>query len=146
MKPSLRVVASMIAAVLTLSACANTRPTYYESYPAYSGGYGYGPSYGYEPYAFAPYDPYGGYYQSYYQATPYYYEPPYSDRDHPCEDRPCGPYKRPQTKHEEPAAEARPPERTAFSRPSTISRSPGDRRSGRRASRGHKHRVLDSSH
>ena len=138
MKASLRVAALIIAAALILAACANTRPNYYESYPPYTGGYGYGASYGYEPYAFAPYDPYGGYYQSYSEPTRYYYDEPYTDRDHPCEDRPCGPYKRPEVRHEETAIETRPPEPTAFSRPTmtTISRPSGSRRAQR-----HKHRA-----
>ena len=134
MKTRLTLLAPLIIATLTLPGCANTRPAYYESYPAYSGGYGYGASYGYEPYAFAPYDPYGGYYQSYSQPTRYYYDEPYLDRDHPCEDRPCGPFRNPQEKHEEPAVEARPPEQQAFSRPSTISRPQNVERPHRRNS------------
>ena len=81
--------AALIAFALALQGCTNTQPAYYGTYPS---DFEFGPNHGYEPYASAPYDPYGGYYQNFAPATPYYYEPPESHRD--CDERPCIAYRR----------------------------------------------------
>ena len=75
--------------LLALGGCTNTQPAYYGTYPS---DFEFGPNHGYEPYAAAPHDPVGSYYQNYAPATPYYYEPPESHRD--CDQRPCIAYQR----------------------------------------------------
>ncbi len=75
--------------LLAVSGCTNTQPAYYGTYPS---DFEFGPNHGYEPYAAAPHDPVGSYYQNYAPATPYFYEPPESHRD--CDQRPCIAYQR----------------------------------------------------
>jgi hypothetical protein len=111
--------AALIALALALSGCTNTQPAYYGTYPS---DHAFGPNHGYEPYASAPYDPDGAYYQNFGPATPYYYEPPESHRD--CDVRPCIAYRRnAETQPLEPKIIALPAEKQSHPQPSTISRS-----------------------
>ena len=81
--------AALTLLLLAFGGCTNTQPAYYGTYPS---DFEFGPNHGYEPYAAAPHDPVGSYYQNYAPATPYYYEPPESHRD--CDQRPCIAYQR----------------------------------------------------
>ncbi len=111
--------AVLIVFALTFQGCTNTQPAYYGTYPS---DFDFGPNHGYEPYASAPYDPYGAYYQNFAPATPYYYEPPESHRD--CDERPCIAYRRnAATEPPKPEIIAPPQKKEPFNPPSTISRS-----------------------
>lgn len=112
-------IAPLMFCVLALHGCTNTQPAYYGTYPS---DFEFGPNHGYEPYASAPYDPYGAYYQNYAPATPYYYEPPESHRD--CDERPCIAYQRhAEAEPVQPKVAAPPSAKQASNPPSTISRS-----------------------
>jgi hypothetical protein len=117
---SMRIItaAGLMVFALALQGCTNTQPAYYGTYPS---DFEFGPNHGYEPYASAPYDPYGTYYQNFAPATPYYYEPPESHRD--CDQRPCIAYRRhAETPALEPKIIALPTGKQSFHPPSTISR------------------------
>jgi hypothetical protein len=119
MKMRIITIAAPIVFALALQACTNTQPAYYGTYPS---DFAFGPNHGYEPYAAAPYDPYGAYYQNFAPATPYYYEPPESYRD--CDDRPCFAYRRnADVEALGPKIIALPTKKEPFNPPSTISRS-----------------------
>ena len=112
--------AVLVGLALALPGCTNTQPAYYGSYPI---DHEFGPNHAYEPYASAPYDPVGAYYQNYAPATPYYYEPSESHRD--CDARPCIAYRRDAGAPPlEPEIIALPQKKEPFNPPSTISRSP----------------------
>src|SRR6202051_732309 len=111
---------TIAALFVVLQGCVNTQPAYYGAYPS---NHAFGPNHGYEPYASAPYDPYGGYYQNFAPATPYYYEPPESNRD--CDQRPCIAYRRDAAVQPlEPEIIALPQKKEPLNPPSTISRAP----------------------
>jgi hypothetical protein len=119
MRTRITTAAMLIVFALALQGCTNTQPAYYGTYPS---DFDFGPNHGYEPYASAPHDPYGAYYQNFAPATPYYYEPPASHRD--CDERPCIAYRRQmETEPLEPKIIAPPPAKEPFNPPSTISRS-----------------------
>ena len=103
--------------MLCLQACTNTQPAYYGTYPS---NFEFGPNHGYDPYAAAPHDPVGAYYQNFAPATPYYYEPPESHRN--CDDRPCIAYHR--DAGVAPEIIALPQKQEPLNPPSTISRAP----------------------
>jgi hypothetical protein len=104
---------------LGLQACTNAQPAYYGTYPS---DFEFGPNHGYEPYATAPHDSVGAYYQNFAPATPYYYEPPESHRD--CDERPCLAYRRDAGAPPlEPEIIAVPEKQEPVNPPSTISRS-----------------------
>ncbi len=112
------IASALTAVALALAGCTNTQPAYYGTYPS---DYEFGPNHGYEPYASAPYDPYGAYYQNFAPATPYYYEPPESHRN--CDERPCIAYRRDAGKQPVPPQVAAPtPPKPGSNSPSTISR------------------------
>ena len=118
MKMRTIIAAMPIAFTVALSGCTNTQPAYYGNYPA---AHAFGPNHGYEPYASAPHDPIGAYYQNFAPATPYYYEPPESHRD--CDARPCIAYPRnAEVDSLQPEIIALPSKRQPFNPPSTISR------------------------
>ena len=127
MKTSLSIAAALLLFALTLPGCTNTQPAYYGTYPS---DFEFGPNHGYEPYATAPYDPSGAYYQNFGPATPYYYEPPESHRN--CDERPCIAYPR-DAAIEPPAPEllALPAGKPVLNPPSTISRSTAPSTSGK---------------
>jgi hypothetical protein len=111
--------AALIACVLGFAGCTNTQPAYYGTYPS---DYKFSPNHGYDPYASAPHDPVGAYYQNFAPATPYYYEPPESHRD--CDERPCMTYPRNAGKQAlEPEIIALPAGKPITNPHSTISRS-----------------------
>jgi len=111
--------AVLIVFALVLQGCTNAQPSYYGTYPS---DFEFGPNHGYEPYASAPHDPYGAYYQNFAPATPYYYEPPESHRN--CDERPCIAYRRDAAIQPlEPEIIALPQKKEPFNPPSTISRS-----------------------
>ena len=117
--------------------CTNTQPAYYGTYPS---DFDFGPNHGYEPYASAPYDPYGAYYQNFSPATPYYYEPPESHRD--CDARPCIAYRRNAAEQSaQPEIIALPQKREPLNPPSTIARPPETNAAHRR-----RHTQADSDH
>src|SRR5216684_2375657 len=106
MKMRIIIAATLFAFVLTSQGCTNTQPSYYGTYPA---AHAFGPNHGYEPYASAPYDPYGA----------YYHEPPESHRD--CDERPCIAYRRnAEVDSLQPKIIALPSEKQPFNQPSTI--------------------------
>lgn len=116
-------VAAMLAAALAIQGCTYTHATYDNS-PAYptNGSAGSG------PYAYAPHDPYGGYYQNFYP-VPNYYEAP--DNDRACDDPRCAAIPNPQPRPAQPQAETPPPPeqnalapRSANSGPRSIERTP----------------------
>jgi len=110
--------AALIVFALALHGCTNTQPAYYGTYPS---DFEFGPNHGYEPYASAPHDPDGAYYQNFAPATPYYYEPPDSHRD--CDERPCIVYRRNAAPEPlEPEIIALPQKKEPLNPPSTISR------------------------
>ncbi len=118
MKIRIVTAAGLTLFLLALQACTNTQPAYYGTYPS---NYNFGANHGYEPYASAPYDPVGAYYQNFAPATPYYYEPPESHRD--CDERPCIAYRRDAAIQPiEPEIIALPEKKEPFNPPSTISR------------------------
>jgi hypothetical protein len=117
MKIRIYTVATSVILALLVQACTNTQPAYYGAYPS---NFDFGANHGYEPYASAPYDPYGAYYQNYGPATPYYYEPPASHRD--CDARPCIAYRRNASEPLEPEIIALPQKKEPLNPPSTISR------------------------
>jgi hypothetical protein len=130
----LSTVIELLIFAITLTACTNTQPAYYGTYPS---DYEFGPNHGYEPFAAAPYDPYGAYYQNFAPATPYYYEPPESHRD--CDNRPCIAYqRRAEAASLEPEIIALPQKKEPLNPRSTISRSSHAR--ARRAYRHHEDR------
>jgi hypothetical protein len=112
--------AALMAFALSSAGCTNTQPAYYGTYPS---DFGFSANHGYEPYASAPHDPVGSYYQNFAPATPFYYEPPESHRD--CDARPCIAYHRnAETLPLEPKIIALPSEKQSYNpSPSTISRS-----------------------
>src|SRR5271166_1434227 len=110
--------AVLIVFALGLHACTNAQPAYYGTYPS---DFEFGPNHGYEPYASAPHDPDGAYFQNFAPATPYYYEPPESHRN--CDERPCIAYRRDAAIQPlEPEIIALPQKKEPFNPPSTISR------------------------
>ncbi len=114
--------AALIVFALALHGCTNTQPAYYGTYPS---DFEFGPNHGYEPYASAPHDPDGAYYQNFAPATPYYYEPPDSHRD--CDERPCIVYRRNAAPESlEPEIIALPQKKEPLNPPSTISRASHD--------------------
>ena len=118
MKMRIIIATALVAFIFTLSGCTNTQPAYYGTYPA---AHAFGPNHGYEPYASAPHDPVGAYYQNFAPATPYYYEPPESHRD--CDERPCIAYRRKaEVDSLQPEIIALPSKEQPFNPPSTISR------------------------
>ena len=120
--------AGLTVFLLALQACTNTQPAYYGTYPS---NYNFGANHGYEPYASAPHDPVGAYYQNFAPATPYYYEPPESHRD--CDERPCIKYRRDAALQPiEPEIIALPEKKEPFNPPSTISRTPHKKATHRR--------------
>ncbi len=109
----------LIVFALGLQAFTNTQTAYYGTYPS---DFEFGPNHGYEPYAAAPHDPDGAYYQNYAPATPFYYEPPESHRN--CDERPCIAYKRDiGAPPLQPEIIAVPQKTQPYNPPSTISRS-----------------------
>jgi len=121
MRLRLSIVAGSILLALALAGCTNTQPAYYGTYPS---NFDFGANHGYDPYAAAPHDPVGAYYQNFGPATPYYYEPPDSHRD--CDERPCLAYRRNAGIAPPVAPEiiALPEKKEPFNPPSTISRAP----------------------
>jgi hypothetical protein len=118
MKIRIIIAGALIVFATSLLGCTNTQPAYYGTYPS---DYDFGPNHGYEPYASAPYDPSGSYYQNYAPSTPFYYEPPESHRD--CDDRPCIAYRRDaRAEPLQPKLIAPPPEKEVHNPSSTISR------------------------
>jgi len=114
------IVAAPILFALACLGCTNTQPAYYGTYPS---DFDAGPVHGYEPYASAPYDPYGAYFQNFAPAASYYYEPPESHRN--CDARPCIVYRRDAAALPlEPEIIALPQKNEPLNPPSTISRSP----------------------
>src|SRR5579872_3100612 len=112
--------AGLAVFVLVLQACTNTQPAYYGTYPS---NFVFGANHGYDPYTTAPHDPIGAYYQNFAPATPYYYEPPESNRD--CDQRPCIAYRRDAAAQPlEPEIIALPQKQEPLNPPSTISRAP----------------------
>jgi hypothetical protein len=119
MKTRILTAAALIASALALQACTNTQPAYLGTYPS---DFEFGPNHGYDPYASAPHDPDGSYYQNFAPATPYYYEPPESHRD--CDQRPCIAYRRDAAAPPlEPRIIAVPEKKAPLNPASTISRS-----------------------
>jgi hypothetical protein len=111
--------AVLVVFALGLHACTNAQPAYLGTYPS---DFEFGPNHGYEPYASAPHDPDGAYYQNYAPATPFYYEPPESHRN--CDERPCTVYKRDLGAPPlQPEIIAVPQKQQPYNPPSTISRS-----------------------
>jgi hypothetical protein len=137
MKIRIITAAGLVVFLLALQGCTNTQPAYYGTYPS---NYNFGANHGYEPYASAPYDPVGAYYQNFAPATPYYYEPPESHRD--CDERPCIAYRRDAAIQPiEPEIIALPEKKEPFNPPSTISRAPQSKATHRRH-----HAEDDSDH
>jgi hypothetical protein len=113
------IAAALMIFTAVLPGCTNTQPAYYGTYPS---DFAFGPNHGYEPYASAPHDPEGAYYQNYGPAAPYYYEPPESHRN--CDERPCIAYRRDAAAAPlEPKIIAVPQKKEPLNPPSTISRS-----------------------
>jgi hypothetical protein len=110
--------AALILFALAVQACTNTQPAYYGTYPS---DFEAGPNHAYEPFAAAPHDPNGAYYQNFGPAVPYYYEPPESHRN--CDERPCIAYSRAQVDQLKPEIIAVPTGNEPVNPPSTISRS-----------------------